>query len=397
MSLVHRLMKEWEETQGRNQINEPAKKKVKKKKIRKKAWDSTTNDLGKYKLSQEEQLKKKSQIQSKHRNGARELVRQSRQKQTAKRRELKKKKKQSMISKWDTRVKKTKPSKKKRKKKNDSSEACELEKEDSKKSNEDSNNSLKEIIDPSTNRRAVPTSNASISTRQNPTLSRFSNTSISPSARYDWTTPRIPCGTPRFQNLYREDTTPTDSSHSMNVLDSQLNALQTDFQDFQKEMMQTLSGPKDADDSPIQSPEDVNKHEIIKLEQIVTLISTQIHSMQSQIDILTEQVSELQMEIKQSQHQGTKQPINSYILQEGTKNTTKFHDLKGVKFNKLPIHNFSIENNPNLIENIEDVSKSSYIQSEGLSRNDSLIERKFLFNLNDSKRINGNSKLGHNI
>jgi len=110
--MVHRLMKQWEADhpeEGRKPTKKRCKKKKSKRKIAK-AWDCTTSDLSKHKLSEEEMLKKRAQHRSKHQPQARTLVKQARKKSMAKKREDMQRKKQSIMRKWDKRIKKAKKS-----------------------------------------------------------------------------------------------------------------------------------------------------------------------------------------------------------------------------------------------------------------------------------------------
>lgn len=135
MSVVHRLLKEWEKNQTRPSSSKGTKKRMKNKKKTstkaerlsrsqpkrrpKKNWDFTSQDLTKHKLSVTEQLNKKARLRSKHREKGPVLVKEARKTFANKSRVEKQNKKERLHKKWEKRLSKKKMKKKSRSESNE--------------------------------------------------------------------------------------------------------------------------------------------------------------------------------------------------------------------------------------------------------------------------------------
>jgi len=251
VSMVHRLLQQWEEDHPEER--KAVKKRGKKKKRKtKKAWDTTTSDLTRYKLSEEEMLSKRHQYRSKHHAQAQKLVKQARKSNLAKKREEMQKKKQSMMKKWDKRIKKAKRTRRRDPTKSEAplaiTEKGKCEEEQKEKDVPTKSEIRKEIFD------SVQTSDA-------PPV-------------WEWG---------------------TSASSSMDVLDDKLVKLQKEFHQFESKVRKELREPE-AVLAPTSSQS--------TMENLIN----QIQGLATQVSCLTQQVSTLQNRVHQLESETKKFP-----------------------------------------------------------------------------------------
>lgn len=252
VSMVHKLMKQWEKDHPAER-RKPTKKRGKKKKTkRKKAWDCTTTDLSKHKLSEEEMLNKRKLCRSKHHAQAQKLVKQAKKSNLAKQREEIQKKKESMMRKWDRRIKKAKRVQTKA--------TAEAEIDDVQTSTSDQE--VESLQPENTNTGEKVLKEVSETTDDTP--------------KWEWG---------------------TSASSSMDVLDDKLVKLQKEFHQFESRVRKELREPE-----PVISP--VTTPLTSTMEQLID----QVQGLSSQILGLTQQVSKLQSRVEQLEAQPSKVP-----------------------------------------------------------------------------------------
>lgn len=240
MSVVHRMLNEWDH--GKKQ-KKRTKRRVKRTKKTRKAWDDTTSDLSKLKLTPRELREKRARNQSKHKTQARSLIRDSKRNYISKKRNEEKQKKQKAIKKWEKRLnKKSKASK-------------DLESTESSK--DASSGSGSEMRKSSQTSSGGDTNN------------------------WEWS-----------------------GNSSMDALDDKLTALQDEFYVFEKHVKKSLrqkNTKKEADAGPVpveSDPEKTWRDQLTKLTEVqnkhISSLTTQVNTMASQINNLQHQVEMLQ-------------------------------------------------------------------------------------------------------